>query len=86
MFKCDMCGLCCKNISGIIELKENDDGTGRCIYLNQNNLCRIFDNRPEVCNTEKMYNNIYRYFMSKAEYDTLNILGCVRLKTQEGGS
>jgi hypothetical protein len=32
-----------------------DRGDGACIYLGPDNLCTIYETRPDVCNMEKMY-------------------------------
>ena len=30
-------------------------GDGACLYLTKDNLCEIYDSRPEVCNVKTMY-------------------------------
>lgn len=32
-----------------------DRGDGACKYLTDDNLCSIYDTRPELCNMEKMW-------------------------------
>lgn len=32
-----------------------DRGDGACVHLGPDNLCTIYETRPEVCNMEKMY-------------------------------
>ena len=54
MFDCDKCGLCCRNIHKIPQLKEYDLGNGVCRYLTSNNLCSIYENRPDIYNSKKM--------------------------------
>ncbi len=80
MFICTKCGLCCKNIDKIEELEEFDDGTGRCIYLSDDNLCMIYDRRPDICNVEKMYEKCFKNVMSIEEYEELNYKGCEELQ------
>jgi len=29
---------------------------GACLYLTEDNLCSIYDTRPEICNVKTMYN------------------------------
>ncbi|WQU08283.1 hypothetical protein KVC75_05640 [Helicobacter pylori] len=42
-FPCTSCGLCCKNITGIIELIGFDAGNGVCKFLDlETNLCKIY--------------------------------------------
>ena len=55
MFECDKCGICCKHIDSIPQLKDFDSGNGRCIHLLDNNLCEIYFERPDICNVERMY-------------------------------
>ena len=38
IFPCDRCGLCCKHLELIPDLKYLDKGNGRCIHLLDNNL------------------------------------------------
>lgn len=32
-----------------------DRGDGACVYLTQENLCSIYETRPELCNMEKAW-------------------------------
>lgn len=63
-FPCISCGLCCKNVGIYLKLgnfkkdhplyfpyKAKKDGS--CSKL-KNNLCTVYDNRPIVCNIEKL--------------------------------
>ena len=52
-FLCSQCGACCK-IAGAIKLMP-DRGDGACVHLLDNNLCAIYDIRPEVCSVDKMF-------------------------------
>ncbi len=78
-FPCDKCGLCCRNISMIPQLKEFDDGTGVCKYLREN-LCSIYEKRPAICNVELMYEKYYKQQYSKQAFYELNQKGCMKLK------
>ena len=84
MFECDKCGLCCRHIDLIPQIKEFDTGNGRCIHLSENNLCRIYPDKPEICNAERMYELYFKDKMSEEEYVCLNKLGCIRLKKLDG--
>jgi Fe-S-cluster containining protein len=42
---CDKPNIACEFRSYLLNKKED----GSCIYLDQNNLCSIYENRPEVC-------------------------------------
>ena len=80
MFFCDRCGLCCRNISHILQLKEFDNGDGICRYLLPNNLCAIYNNRPEVCRVDVMYERYYKLKISKTEFYKINAEICDWLK------
>lgn len=80
MFECSKCGLCCKHINLVPELSDFNDGSGKCIHLRDDNLCDIYPSRPDICNTEKMFHQKYRYQMTRQEYDDLNKQGCSELK------
>ncbi|WRD94158.1 YkgJ family cysteine cluster protein [Helicobacter pylori] len=54
-FPCTSCGLCCKNITGIVELVGFDAGNGVCKFLDlETNLCKIYESRP----LKKLYSHI----------------------------
>ncbi len=68
------------HIDEIPELKEFDIGNGRCKFLLDTNLCLIYDARPDICNVDRMYELIYRSYMSREEYDKKNMEGCKIVK------
>lgn len=76
-FECIQCGLCCRNIHLIPELKEYHNGDGICMYLNiDTNLCEIYDKRPIICDVEKSYKTFFESFMTEEEYLKKNYEGC----------
>lgn len=80
IFHCDQCGICCRHIDQIPQLKQFDSGNGRCIHLTNNNLCAIYEIRPDICNIDKMYELEYCKQMTENEYLKLNLEGCKELK------
>jgi len=78
-FACDMCGECCRHVDQIDELSYLDSGNGVCTNL-CDNLCSIYNKRPDACNVETMYDKKFKYTMSREEYYRLNYEGCRRLK------
>lgn len=80
IFPCEQCGLCCKHLEMIPQLKEFDSGDGRCIHLMDNNLCAIYENRPDICNVSKMYELVFCKQMSEDEYIKINLAGCRAIK------
>ena len=78
-FACDKCGICCKLIGGIPQLAAFDRGDGVCIHLRADNLCAIYESRPDICNVEKMY-TLFRDRMTEEEYLQLMTESCRLLK------
>ena len=76
-FECKNCGECCSNFLPLrkqeiatmkrLAQKENrhplrQDWYARCPFLNNNNRCDIYENRPLICREYSCYkfkNNIY---------------------------
>lgn len=81
-FKCDRCGACCRTVGLIEEAKFLDRGDGVCKYLTDNNLCSIYDFRPEICRVDKMYKR-YKDKMTWDEYLELSYEACEELRTLE---
>lgn len=69
-FHCSMCGMCCRNVKRYKEevypaLKsilgdstprfDIIDKNGVCVHLTEDNKCSIYERRPFICNTNKMF-------------------------------
>lgn len=80
MFKCDMCGECCRNLLMSELYSDLDDGTGKCRYL-EGNKCRIYSERPLKCRIDDCYNEFFSEQMTKEEYYRLNYEVCDKLKS-----
>lgn len=80
-FKCDHCGLCCKNLHRSTIYASLDRGDGTCRYFDvTESICSIYENRPIVCNIDAMYARYFADQMSKDKYYELNYSGCDELK------
>ena len=79
-FKCDCCGLCCRSLKKVPALADFDRGDGVCIYLRDDNLCSIYDHRPEICNVELMYERYFSKKYSLDEFYAMNKKVCDALK------
>lgn len=78
---CGNCkAYCCRKI-GMVN-KDLDRGDGVCKHLDENNKCEIYNNRPLICSVDRLYESIYKYIMSREEYDELNKQGCDKLKEE----
>lgn len=79
MFKCDMCGECCRNI-GLSEVYAFlDDGTGKCRYL-EDNKCSIYSERPLLCRIDDCYDVYFSTYLTRDEYYSLNYETCKALQ------
>lgn len=75
---CKNCkAYCCRKI-GLLD-KNLDRGDCVCKYLDENNKCTIYDHRPLICNTDKLYEALFKYSMTKEEWVLLNLQGCEKL-------
>lgn len=81
MFTCDKCGLCCKQVGKFPFMRDYNRGDGTCKYLTKDNTCSIYDRRPEICNTELLYERIYSRVMTREEFDRMNTDVCEKLKS-----
>jgi Fe-S-cluster containining protein len=75
-FPCTKCGACCKNISGFgLPTKPE---TTECLYLGENNECKVYDTRPDVCRIDDIYNksfqNLDKDYFYKVTADSCNYL------------
>lgn len=69
-FPCIKCSLCCKRVNIVEELSCLDIGDGTCKYL-KDNLCTIYENRPIVCNSEKVYSKYFSHLTKKEYYSMM---------------
>lgn len=78
---CSNCNAPCCHQMGKI-LPEYDRGDGACKYLD-GTKCSIYNDRPLICNTVKLY---YKYFKDKytiEEWNELNKKACEVLREAE---
>lgn len=81
MFICNKCGLCCMNVNKSQIYSNLDRGDGICKYFDEDShLCMIYDNRPLVCNIDKMYEVFFSDSLSLTEYYNLNYKSCEILR------
>ena len=81
-FHCDRCGLCCRKVGRFEFMKAFDRGDGVCKYLNENNLCSIYETRPTICNVDELYEKFYRDKISREGWYRLQYEGCRKLKEE----
>lgn len=72
---------CCRRIGYL--RPELDRGDKICKNLDtQTNQCRIYQERPFICNTDLMYEAIYKDMMTKEEWVNLNKQACQRMENE----
>lgn len=88
-FECSGCGLCCKKINIAVEnTKHIDelyfpykwDNNGVCENLDSDNKCKVYDNRPLLCNIEKVA-EVFK--IDKKQFFDVNYEACKILKEQD---
>lgn len=79
IFPCSKCGECCRHINLIPQLSEFDRGDGICIHLS-GNLCDIYEQRPEICRVDVMYQKYYSEQYSRDTFYRLNMEVCSKLQ------
>ena len=89
-FECDSCGLCCQNIGSIKTISEEialslinenvvftyKEVNGMCEKF-IDNKCSVYENRPLICNVEKMAELLS---IEKSEFYKENTIACNDLK------
>lgn len=93
-FPCTGCGACCRRIDVVIG-KLDDMGVkpgnelyfpyksegGKCEKLTSDNKCSVYENRPTICNIEKM---MALTGMGKNEYYAINAAACNKMMDEDG--
>jgi Fe-S-cluster containining protein len=52
-FPCTSCGACCKRIGSFEGGEDFRLSNGSCKHLTKENLCGIYETRPEMCRIKK---------------------------------
>ena len=81
-FQCSACGECCRHIGKIKQLRAFDNGNGVCIHL-KDNLCEIYENRPEICRVDDMYEKVFSNYYSREEFYEINKKACEEIKKEK---
>jgi uncharacterized protein len=83
---CVKCGQCCKNISTVVaiypEFAANLTPSGACKYLNTDNLCSIYTQRPDACRWEKVYERFFTH-LTPSEFAVINLNYCYEFQKQK---
>jgi Fe-S-cluster containining protein len=66
-------------LKNIPALSEYDNGDGVCIFL-KDNSCAIYQDRPDICNVEKMYRLYFKDDMTEEVFIKKNLDACKKIK------
>lgn len=81
-FNCWNCSACCRLCDKLEELKHFDRGDGVCVNLKEDNTCAIYETRPEICNTKRMYDKMYKEILTWEEYVEVSEIACKFLESE----
>ena len=86
-FPCTGCGACCRLIGKAIEagiegIEGFDRGDGVCKHLKDDNSCSIYSTRPDICNTNTVYEEFYKDRMSWDGYVDMSMKACEYLLSE----
>lgn len=56
--------------------------SGACVHLGEDNLCTIYETRPDICRVDRMH--LYFLGMTKEEAYRLNAQACNKLQETFG--
>lgn len=57
---CSSCWApCCRAVDKVPEMNSYDRGDGACRHLRDDNSCEIYDNRPDICKVEVMWQKLH---------------------------
>ena len=79
-FPCIVCGLCCANAKRVPQLQSLITDNGLCRYYDADTKkCKIYRQRPDICNVDKMYEMAFSKIMSRKAFYLANLKVCYEL-------
>jgi Fe-S-cluster containining protein len=94
LYPCSGCGACCRRVNkGIKNIGMNNtdknnllyfpykwDESGRCEMLTEDNKCSIYEDRPLVCNVDKLLSLIE---IPKEQFYEINVSSCNEMMDED---
>jgi len=71
MFNCEKCGACCR----LVGCKELDEG----------NLCRVYEDRPDICRVDRMF-ELRHLTITREDYYKISKAACADLRRKVYGT
>jgi len=82
-FKCSKCGACCRRAGQLGLMPQRKDGA--CIHLDDDNTCKIYDTRPDLCRANVMAEvNRKKFNLSLLEYYKMSNTLCNEWIKEDG--
>jgi Fe-S-cluster containining protein len=81
VFICEKCGECCRHIEQFIQIWPHQHN-GICNFL-QENVCSIYEARPDFCSFQRGYNKYCKNYMTETEYYAKTIYYCEQLRKEK---
>jgi len=82
-FSCARCGQCCRQLNLNDSYRELDRGDGVCRhFIDATNLCAIYDDRPDLCRIDLMYEHLFMPHMTRTEYHAATQAACLVLQSE----
>lgn len=82
--ECIKCGLCCKRAYMIEGFPEPLNEDGSCSHLAADNTCKIYNDRPLICNSQYLYEHFFNKEVSPEQYHRINADACIDLMKEAG--
>jgi len=80
-FSCSRCGACCRNIRQYEWYRHLDRGDGVCRHFDDDtNSCTIYEQRPDECRIDLLYERHFATRMSRAAYHAAVHAACLALQ------
>ena len=73
--------ICCRLI--ITSISKFHRGDCVCVHLTDDNKCEIYEDRPFICNTVRIYNKYYKDKYTIEEWNELNNKACEALRNEQ---
>lgn len=81
-FPCTRCGACCRVAAMLPGFPEPTTESGRCVHLTGDDLCSIYEDRPEVCRINAMWEK--QNTLTLREYHRVAAATCNDLMRAQG--
>ena len=94
-FPCTGCGCCCKRVKNVLETWGSEisdpehilhfpyqiDESGKCEMLDDDNKCKVYENRPMICNIDSIKE---LFDFPEKEFYELNAKFCNQFMAEDG--